>query len=49
MKEHGTEIEWHIEANQRGRINKICFGPNRERIFGFYLYVRDELERPMVI
>ena len=45
-----TGAAWHVRLNQKGEnINKIHFGPNEDRIPGFYLYVLPALEIPMTI
>ena len=47
---HGVDAAWHVRLNQRGEnINKIHFGPDANRIPGFYLYVLPALEAAVTI
>ena len=47
---HGPDTAWHVRLNQRGEhFNKIHFGPDAERIRGFYLYVLPALDGPATI
>jgi hypothetical protein len=38
VKEHGPELDWHVDENRRGRIKTIHLGPERGAIPGFFLY-----------
>jgi len=47
---HNPDAQWHVRLNQKGEnINKIHFGPDAERIRGFYLYVIPALEAEVTI
>lgn len=40
VTEHGPKLAWSVVANERGRMNKVAFGPARTVIPGFYFYSR---------
>jgi hypothetical protein len=37
--EIGSELEWTVISSQKGNPTKVAFGPNKETVRGFYLYV----------
>jgi hypothetical protein len=39
VDQYGDGLEWTIVTNQRGRKNAVAYGPNRERVTPFYLYL----------
>jgi hypothetical protein len=39
VDQYGDGLEWTIVNNQRGRKNAVAYGPNRERVTPFYLYL----------
>ncbi|HXG85140.1 MAG TPA: hypothetical protein VNI84_14060 [Pyrinomonadaceae bacterium] len=39
VKQLGNDIEWQIVLNNRGKLNKVAFGSNKQSIKGFYFYV----------
>jgi hypothetical protein len=41
LARHGPALTWSIVANNRGKMNKVAFGPDRVKISGFYLYRAD--------
>ena len=40
--QHGDSLQWTIVANERGKKNKVAFGPELREIPGFYLYREDD-------
>lgn len=39
VEEYGNVIEWQIVPNNRGKLNKVAFGSDRQTIKGFYFYL----------
>jgi hypothetical protein len=42
---HGPELEWCVVASQRGNRTAVGFGPTKERVKGFYLYLESDTDR----
>jgi hypothetical protein len=49
VRQHGSELPWHVIANTRGRINKIAFGDPPTALDYFYLYAKDEASAPYTV
>lgn len=49
VREHGGDLEWRVVANQRGKVNRVAFGPAAERVKKFYLYTDDEMPAPITL
>lgn len=39
IKREGSDIEWQIVLNNRGKLNKVAFGGEKQTIKGFYFYL----------
>ena len=46
VRQHGTQLSWHVVANQSGKVNKVVFGKPKASIPYFYLYADDEASAP---
>jgi len=40
--QHGASLQWTIVANERGKMNKVAFGPDKREIPGFHFYREDD-------
>ena len=40
--QHGSDLQWTIVPNERGKMNKVSFGPEKREIAGFYFYREDD-------
>lgn len=49
VDEHGADLEWHVVGNNRGQVNRIAFGPRREKLPKFYLYTDAALQAPRAL
>lgn len=38
-EKNGSELEWTVVSSQKGNPTKVAFGPNKQIIRGFYLYI----------
>jgi hypothetical protein len=46
VQAHGPEATWNVVANQRGRINKLLYGPPDDRAPGWYCYLATDRSAP---
>lgn len=46
VRVHGADADWHVVANNRGRINKILFAPPGGDASGWYCYLTEDYAAP---
>jgi hypothetical protein len=46
---HGNGADWHVIANQRGKLNKVLYGPPGADPSGWYCYLTEPYDQPGLI